>query len=114
LAPDDDRLREHLQLAPATTDSEVVVELGRRTRTPPGQIILIVRNMDDLAREAAAAMGAIPGTVEKPSRQQRDRYCHDLAAAPGRSERDRFLDAMPSFRRLVEVLNRLLAAAGNS
>ena len=109
LAPDEDRIRGELALVPATTASEVVAELGRRTNTPEQQIVLIVRNMDDVARNAAAAMGA-ELSAAKPSRQERDRCCHALAATSDRSARDRFLDSMPSFKRLIEILNARLHA----
>lgn len=104
LAPDEDRIRGELALVPATTASEVVAELGRRTNTPEQQIVLIVRNMDDVARNAAAAMGAErseaepAGTGSVLSRARRD----------VRSKRPR---PLPRLHAVVQAVDRDLERA---
>lgn len=110
LAPDDDRIRQHLGLDSGTAEAVVVTHLAERCTARPEQIILIIRNMDDVTRAAATALGRSL-TEAKPTLRERDSVCHALASDDKQSERARFLSAAPSFARLVSCLRAVLERA---
>lgn len=104
LAPDEDRIREHLALAADVTEEHVITELAHRSLALPSQIVLIVRNMDDVAHTAAAVLGrSLPKA--KPSPRDRDAMCQALAIPDNLSRRQEFLVQMPSFAKLVSCLH---------
>lgn len=107
LAPDEDRIREHLALAVDATEERVITELAHRDLALPSQIVLIVRNMDDVALAAAVAIGRslTPG---KPSPRDRDAVCQALATPDNLIRRQQFLMQMPSFAKLVACLCAVL------
>ncbi|MDP3233029.1 MAG: hypothetical protein Q8S33_20630 [Myxococcales bacterium] len=106
LAPDEDRIREHLALKSEASEEAVVTELAAQTRSRASHIVLIVRNMDDVARAAADVLGS-PLPASKPTMRERDAVCHALVDSE-RGLRSDFLRRSPSFAKLVACLHRLL------
>ena len=106
VAPDEDRIREHLSLTPEASEDAVVTELAARTGARVSNVVLIVRNMDDVARAAVDVLGrTLPAT--KPTMNQRDTVCHALVASERRL-RSEFLRKSPSFAKLVTCLHSLV------
>ncbi|MBM4777493.1 MAG: hypothetical protein GQE15_07290 [Archangiaceae bacterium] len=108
LAPDDDKIREHLGLLPQAAREQVIQILSERTDSEPDNVVLIVRNMDDVARAAAECSG-LQLEAGKPALRDRDRACHRLAVAD-LTARAQFLGRCPSFKELVGRVCALLEA----
>jgi hypothetical protein len=108
LAPDDDKIRSHLQRGAGASPENIVHVLAERTDSDPHNVILIVRNMDDVVREAARCVG-LAFSQKKPKLRERDLACHRLAAGD-RSNRDRFLTGTASFKAPVDRVAALLAS----
>lgn len=106
LAPDDDRIREHLQLAHNAAEAVVVTTLATAADSEPANVVLIVRNMDTVA-ETAATVVNLPPPSKKLRPRERDPIFHRLASSDA-NLRATFLERCASFARLVERSHQLL------
>ncbi len=104
---DNDRARECLGLPPKACKREVLASLQARAAGAV-TVVLLEQNVDDLARACATALET-EAPKGKPDPDERDRMLQ--AAAWGTpTQRQAILNAMPSFRRLVDKVAEALSS----
>lgn len=110
---DDDKVRRLLRLPHQACKREVLERICADAASQEAfLIVLLVRNMETLVREAGLLLGLAPEKLRKNT-GVRDRVLHRAAAAD-RRVRDALLDRIPSARRLVDLLVRIWTEGGSA
>ncbi len=104
---DEDRVRHQLNLPSNTPEVAVMTALG--TLCPQVGIGLLLRNTEDLVQQAASALGVAAPSVK--DRHQRDALLNRLADDHPQA-RQQLLDALPSWKHWVDLLETAARRAG--
>jgi hypothetical protein len=103
---DSDRIRDCYQLQPDDCVVNVLASI-RADSTGNPIIVLLDRNMEDVARACCAVL-KIEEPEDKPRPQARDKILHAMAASRNVEDRNKLLASVPTFGRLVRALVELL------
>jgi hypothetical protein len=105
---DNDKIRVLYGLAQSAPPAEVERVILAEAQDSP-TIVLLIENMEDLVAACCAALKR-PIPAKKPAPEERDKH---LQAAANDSDliRAQVLDTVPSFKALVDVVERLLSVA---